>query len=424
MPENLEEWLKHIEGVHPRAVEMGLERVTTVKDALHLAPEFPIVTVGGTNGKGSACAMLEAILQQAGYRTGCYTSPHLLRFNERVRLGREEAADEALSRAFAAIEAARGEVALTYFEFTTLAAVWLFVAEKIDVAVLEVGLGGRLDAVNAFDGDCAMLMSVALDHMDYLGDTREAIGFEKAGIFRARGPAICADRDPPETVLTHAREIGAELLVIGRDFGYEAQPRQWKYWGPNGERHGLPHPALRGEYQLVNAAASLAALDTLRDKLPVTAGDVRTGLLTASNPGRFQVLPGRPEVILDVAHNPAAARALADTLQRMPRPRRTYAVFAMLADKDIEGVIDAVKKHVDEWLVGGIAAARGADAATLADALARSAVYGHVSQHATIADAYAQACGEAAENDRILVFGSFYTVAAVMSARVGRGLKR
>ncbi|HUP93884.1 MAG TPA: bifunctional tetrahydrofolate synthase/dihydrofolate synthase [Burkholderiales bacterium] len=417
MPENLDAWLKHIEGVHPRAVEMGLERVTAVRHALHLTPDFPIITVGGTNGKGSACAMLEAVLHQAGYKTGCYISPHLLRYNERVRLAREDAADEALSRALAAVEAARGAVPLTYFEFSTLAAVWLFVVEKVDVALLEVGLGGRLDAVNAFDGDCAMLMSVELDHMDYLGNTREAIGFEKAGIFRARRPAICAERNPPDTVLKHAQAIGAELLVIGRDFGYDAQPRQWKYWGPKGERHGLPHPALRGEYQLANAAASVAALDTLRDKLPVTAGDVRTGLLTASNPGRFQVLPGRPEVILDVAHNPAAARALADTLQRMPRPRRTYAVFAMLADKDIEGVIDAVKKHVDEWHVAGIAAERGTDAATLANALARRAVYENVSQHATIVDAYAQACDKAAENDRILVFGSFYTVAAVMSAR-------
>src|SRR5215212_3227662 len=271
MPANLQEWLQHIERVHPRAVEMGLERVSEVRRALDLTPSFPIVTVGGTNGKGSACAMLEAILSEAGYKTGCYTSPHLVRYNERVRVAREDASDEALTRALAAVEHARTDVPLTYFEFSTLAAVWLFMAESVDVAVLEIGLGGRLDAVNAFDADCAMLMSVDLDHMDYLGDTRESIGFEKAGIFRSERPAICADRDPPATVLDRARAVGAELLLIDRDYGYDAQPRQWKYWGPRGERHALPHPALRGDYQIANAAASLAALDTLRDLLPVSA---------------------------------------------------------------------------------------------------------------------------------------------------------
>jgi dihydrofolate synthase/folylpolyglutamate synthase len=388
-----------------------------VKDALGVAPRFPIITVGGTNGKGSACAMLEAILATAGYKVGCYTSPHLLQYNERVRLAREDAADEALVRALTAVDDARGAVPLTYFEFSTLAAVWLFITENVDVAVLEVGLGGRLDAVNAFDPDCAMLMSIALDHMDYLGDTREAIGYEKAGIFRPACPAVCAEADPPATVIEHAGSIGADLLVICRDFGYQVEPRQWKYWGPHGERHGLPHPALRGEYQVANAAACLTALDALRDRLPVTANDIRTGLLTAHNPGRFQVLPGRPEVILDVAHNPAAAQALAHTLARMARAGRTYAVFAMLGDKDIAGVIDAVKAHIDVWLVSTIAAPRGADAATLATMLEREGITQHVTRHDSVAAAYAQACDNAAENDRIIVFGSFYTVAAVIALR-------
>jgi dihydrofolate synthase/folylpolyglutamate synthase len=414
---NLPDWLSHIEQVHPRTIEMGLERVAAVRDALQLAPGFPVITVGGTNGKGSACAMLEAILHEAGYRVGCYTSPHLVRYNERVRVARTEAHDAALVRALDAVERARGEIALTYFEFSTLAAVWLFMQERVDVAVLEVGLGGRLDAVNAFDADCAMLMSIDLDHMDYLGDTREAIGFEKAGIFRATRPAICADADPPLSVLKHAVDIGTELLRLGMDFGFEPQLQQWRYWGRHGERHGLPHPALRGAYQIANAAACLAALDSVRDRLPVSANDIRTGLLTTENPGRFQVLPGRPAVILDVAHNPAAARALAGNLSAMRCTGRTYAVFSMLNDKDIAGVIDATRAEIDEWLVSGIEGPRGTDASALREELTRAGVLEAVSTHASIAAAYAQACDRAAENDRIVVFGSFYTVAAVMAAR-------
>lgn len=413
----LQDWLAYIERVHPSTIEMGLERVALVKRSLGLAPAFRIITVGGTNGKGSACAMLEAILHEAGYKVGCYTSPHILHYNERVKIGRAEATDDALVEAFAAVDAARGSVQLTYFELSTLAAVWLFARERVDVAVLEVGLGGRLDAVNAFDADCALLMSVALDHMEYLGDTREAIGYEKAGIFRAGRPAICADPEAPTTVIDHAAKVGARLLLIHRDFDYETQPRQWRYRGPNGERHGLPHPALRGEYQIANAAAVLTALDVMRESLPVSANDIRTGLLTAENPARFQVLPGRPAVILDVAHNPAAARALAHNLKHMRCEGRTYAVFAMLKDKDIAGVIEAVRAHVDEWLISPSEGPRGADTRVIGEELARAGVFESVSEYENVAAAYAQACDRAAENDRILVFGSFYTVAAVMVLR-------
>ena len=423
-PGTLSEWLAHIECVHPRTIEMGLERVAMVRNALGLKPTFPILTVGGTNGKGSACAMLEAILDHAGYRVGCYTSPHLLRYNERVRIARTEALDEDLARALAAVDAARGEIALTYFEFSTLAAVWLFVEKGIEAAVLEVGLGGRLDAVNAFDADCALVMTVDMDHMDYLGATREDIGREKAGILRPGRAAICADENPPRALLDHARDIGADLLLIGRDFGFEAEPRQWRYWGPREfdearpaprVRHGLPHPALRGDYQLANAAACLAALDTLHERLPVTAGDIRTGLLTAENPGRFQALPGRPIVVLDVAHNPAAARALARNLARMPRAARTFAVFAMLKDKDIAGVVNEVKAHIDEWLVSGIEDARGADASFIREVLARAGVLENVSIHESVEAAHASAREKAGQDDRIVVFGSFHTVAAVMA---------
>jgi dihydrofolate synthase/folylpolyglutamate synthase len=413
----LEQWLSYIEGVHPRTIEMGLERVTLIKQKLGLAIAAPIITVGGTNGKGSACAMLEAVLFEAGYRVGCYTSPHLLRYNERVKIGRVDASDQNLIEALQAVDAARGDMALTYFEFSTLAAIWLFAREHVDVVVLEVGLGGRLDAVNAFDADCALLMSVSLDHMDYLGDTREAIGYEKAGIFRTGRPAICADPEPPDTVLAHAADVGAQLLLIDRDFTYESQPRQWRYSGPGGERHGLPYPALRGEHQTANAAAVLAALDTLRERLPVSANAIRTGLLTAENPARFQVMPGRPAVILDVAHNPAAAQALGRNLRQMRCEGRTYAVFTMLKDKDIVGVIEATRAHIDHWLISSSEGTRGADITLIQEALARAGVREPVHACENVEAAYRLACEQASENDRIVVFGSFYTVAAVMGLR-------
>ena len=416
-PASLGEWLEYIERLHPKTIELGLERVAAVRDALRLAPTFPVITVGGTNGKGSACAMLESILRHAGFKVGCYTSPHLLRYNERVRIDGREARDAQLTGAFSEVDAARGQTQLTYFEFGTLAAVWLFVQERVDAAVLEVGLGGRLDAVNAFDSDCALVMSVALDHMDYLGADRERIGFEKAGIFRPNRPAICADPDPPVSLRRHAAGIGARLMVLNTDFGFVADGARWQYWGPRGKKGALPHPALRGACQLANAAACLTALDSLRERLPVTMNDIRTGLLLAENPGRFQVLPGRPVVILDVAHNPQAAAALADNLERMGPHARTFAVFAMLRDKDIAGVVEATKAHIDHWFVAGIDAPRGSDAALLVRTLQRSGVTKPVTPCASVAAAYAQACGMAAGNDRILVFGSFHTVAAVVSMR-------
>ncbi|HEX3171461.1 MAG TPA: bifunctional tetrahydrofolate synthase/dihydrofolate synthase, partial [Burkholderiales bacterium] len=347
----------------------------------------------------------------------CYTSPHLLRYNERVRIGGSAVVDDDLCRAFARIEAARGGTTLTYFEFGTLAALLCFTNAGVDVAILEVGLGGRLDAVNIFDADCALVASVDLDHQDYLGDTREAIGFEKAGIFRAARPAICAEADPPASLVAHAREIGADLMVIDRDFGYVAEAQQWRYWGPAGRRHGLPYPALRGAFQLSNAAACLTALDSLRGSLPVTAQDLRGGLLQAEVAGRFQVLPGRPLVILDVAHNPHAARALAANLASMPAGGRTLAVFSMLKDKDIDGVVAAVKAHIAHWFLAGSGGARGASAAFLAAALARAGVTAPADEFPDVVAAWHAACESAADNDKIIVFGSFLTVAAVMRER-------
>jgi dihydrofolate synthase/folylpolyglutamate synthase len=311
-------------------------------------------------------------------------------------------------------------VQLTYFEFGTLAAVWLFAQARVDVAILEVGLGGRLDAVNVFDADCALIMSIALDHMDYLGTTREEIGYEKAGILRPARTAVCADPDPPQSVRRHAAQIGARLLVRGPDFDFSADRTQWRYDGPHGSKHGLPYPVLRGTHQLGNASACVAALDSLREQLPVSVNDIRTGLLQAETPGRFQIVPGRPVVILDVAHNPAAAAVLAENLVEIGRSGRTIAVFAMLRDKDIAGVVAALQSRIDCWFVAGISAPRGADAELLAEALRAAHVVGAIVLCRNIAEAYAQACDMATQNDRILVFGSFYTVAAVMQVRALR----
>ena len=419
-PETLEQWLEYLERLHPQAIAMGLERVLEVKHALALNPGFPLITVGGTNGKGSCCAMLEAVLRHAGYPTGCYTSPHLLCYNERVRIGGVDASDETLCRAFSKVEEARGQTPLTYFEFGTLAAMLAFVEAGVEVAILEVGLGGRLDAVNAFDTDCALVASIDIDHVEYLGTTRAAAGFEKAGIFRDGRPAICADVDPPSTLTAHARTINAGLLLVERDFGCRAGHGQWEYWGPGGMRHGLPYPALRGEYQLVNAAACITALDQLRGQLPVTAQDIRSGLLQAQIAGRFQVLPGQPVVILDVAHNPHAARALASNLGCMPASGKTIAVFSMLKDKDIAGVIDAVKTRITHWLVADAKGPRGAGAQQLAAELGHAGATAAVSQFDDVAAAWRAACKLASGNDKIIVFGSFLTVSAVMRERQRR----
>ncbi len=420
LPKDLPGWLAYIEQQHPQSIALGLARVERVRDAMGLRPTVPVITVAGTNGKGSTCAMLEAILSAAGYRVGLYTSPHLLRYNERVRIAGREADDGALASAFARVEAARTEQAgnarLTYFEFGTLAAVDLFLRSGVDVLVLEVGMGGRLDAVNAFDADCAIVTSIGMDHMDYLGATREAIGYEKAGIFRAGKSAVLADPAPPASVLAHARATAARLSRIRQEFGYQGERGQWLFWGPAGKISGLVYPALRGRVQLQNASAALAALDTLRQRLPGSIEQLRRGLAEVGLPGRFQVLPGRPAVVLDVGHNPQAAAVLADNLSDLGSCPATWAVFGMLRDKDIGGVVSLLARHVDQWLVCTLPPPRGARAAELAQVL-RQAGVAAVREFETPALAYAAACSEAADNDRIVVFGSFHTVADVLAAR-------
>lgn len=415
-PATLADWLAYLETLHPKAIALGLDRVRAVRAHLAAAIACPVITVGGTNGKGSTCALLESMLRCAGYRTGLYTSPHLLRYNERVRVDARDATDDALVAAFCAVEDARlaaGGIGLTYFEFGTLAALWLFAREAPDVLILEVGLGGRLDAVNIVDADVAVLTSIDIDHVDYLGATRELIGAEKAGIMRAGRPVVCGDRAPPASVVAAATTLGAPLLVLGRDFDFVDERTQWRYRGPRGERFGLPVPALRGAYQLGNAATVLTVLDLLHARLPVSAQAIREGLVHVSLPARFEVLPGRPVTVLDVAHNPHAARALAGALSTMGFHPETIAVCAMLGDKDMAGVANALVPRIDRWYVAGLPGARGGGPEVLRQALEGAGVApAAIRTFDSVADAFRAAREQAGEADRIVVFGSFHTVAA------------
>jgi len=423
-PATVDAWLAYLETLHPKSIAMGLDRVRAVRENLDAPVACPVVTVTGTNGKGSTCAMLDSVLRCAGYATGLYTSPHLMRYNERVRIRGVDATDAELLSAFDAVEDARlatpdrdgATTLLTYFEFGTLAALWLFARAGLDALVLEVGLGGRLDAVNVVDPHVAVLTSVAIDHVDYLGPTREDIGREKAGVFRAGRPAICADPHPPASVVAYAAEIGAKLVRIGRDYGFVNEGLQWKYWGPGGERFGLPIPTLRGAHQLGNAATVIAIVDILRDVLPVRSGALREGLLMVELPGRFQVLPGRPAIVLDVAHNPHAATMLADELGAMGYFPQTVAVFGMLADKDIAGVAEAMSSRIDRWFIAALPGPRGASADVIRETLVAAGIDAScVRNFPDIRSAFTAAREAAGEADRIAVFGSFLTVAAALA---------
>ena len=408
---------------------MGLERSKVVAERLGLGPRLdpPVITVAGTNGKGSTCAMLESILLAAGYRVGLYIKPHFLRFNERAHVAGAEASDAELIAQFEAVEAARciaPAIPLTWYEFTTLAILRLLSRARLDVIVLEVGLGGRLDTVNLIDADCAIVTGIALDHVDYLGPTRESIGFEKAGIFRAGRPAICADPDPPQSLVDHATAIGADLWLIGRDFNYAGDRQQWNFSGRGVRRASLAYPALRGANQLFNASGALAALAALGDRLPVPQQAVRTGLLTVDLPGRFQVLPGQPTLVYDVAHNPQAASALAHGLDGMGFHPYTFAIFGAMRDKDVAGIVGPLLGRVDRWFLCGLPLARAAAAEQLADVLARTQANRPAGEEAPEvrcfdgpSAAWLAASEAAGPDDRIAVFGSFHTVAGVMKAR-------
>jgi dihydrofolate synthase/folylpolyglutamate synthase len=418
----LQEWLDWCEQLHPVAIDMGLDRVKTVADRMALRFDCPVITVAGTNGKGSTCAMLEAVLLQAGYRTGVYTSPHLVHFEERCRLHGESASAEAFAEAFAAVEAVRGDVSLTYFEFSTLAILHLMAQSHLDVAILEVGLGGRLDAVNIIDADCAVITSIDLDHMAILGNDRERIGFEKAGIMRAGRPVIVSDPVPPQSVIDHAAAIGAELWLFGRDFNFSGDKQQWAWAGRDRRYSGMAYPALRGANQLINASGGLAALEALRQRIPITAQAVRNGLAMVELPGRFQIVPGQPVLVLDVAHNPHSVAALAANLDAMGFYPTTHAVFGAMADKDLLPMLQKVNPMVDKWYFTDLPLPRAAKAADLQHAwqAQNTCTDTASSVHADPMQALHGAIEGADPADRIVVFGSFYTVGGVLKDGIPR----
>ena len=412
----LDDWLAHCEQLHPKTIDMGLDRVRAVAERMGLRFDCPVFTVAGTNGKGSTCAMLEAILTQAGFRTGLFTSPHLVRFEERCRIRGQNVDAADLIAAFARVESARAEISLTYFEFTTLAILDTLARAGLDAVILEVGLGGRLDAVNIIDTDCAIITSIDIDHAELLGDTREKIGFEKAGILRTGRPAIVSDPVPPQSVIDRATEIGADLWLLGRDFNYSGDKQQWA-WAGRGRRYaGLAYPALRGANQLINASGVLAALTAMRQQLPVTAQAVRNGLALVDLPGRFQVVPGQPALVLDVAHNPHSVAALALNLDAMGFYPTTHAVFGAMADKDLAPMLHRMDPLVDRWYFADLPTPRAASGVALQAAWraltqrkdASSAVFSQP------LDALHAAAAKAQAADRIVVFGSFYTVGGVL----------
>jgi dihydrofolate synthase/folylpolyglutamate synthase len=416
----LADWLAYCEKLHPTAIDMGLERVKIVADRMAIGFDCPVITVAGTNGKGSTCAMLESILLQSGYRTGVYTSPHLVHFEERLRLNGEMVNATELVAAFARVDCARclndHEISLSYFEFSTLAILDVMRASALDVVILEVGLGGRLDAVNLIDADCAIITSIDLDHTALLGETREAIGYEKAGIMRTGRPVVVSDPLPPQSVLDRALEVGADLWRVGVDFNVSGDKQQWG-WAGRGRRYaGLAYPALRGANQLVNAAGVLAALTALRDRLPITAQAVRNGFAFVDLPGRFQILAGQPALVFDVAHNPHAAAALAANLDAMGFFQTTHAVFGAMADKDLEAVLARMNPLVDKWYFTNLPTERAALASELLQRWqaqntrkdAQAFVY------ADPESALQGALAGADPTDRIVVFGSFFTVGGIL----------
>ncbi|MBI2397610.1 MAG: bifunctional tetrahydrofolate synthase/dihydrofolate synthase [Xanthomonadales bacterium] len=413
MQESLDAWLARRFAAPAERIELGLERVRTVHARMGQPHPAPLViTVAGTNGKGSTVAFLTGMLRAAGYRVGTYTSPHLFRFNERIVVDGDAASDAEIIAAFAAVDAARGDVALTFFEYATLAAFRLFAERALDVAVLEVGLGGRLDAVNLVDADAAIVTTVDLDHQQHLGSTREQIAIEKAGIFRSGRAAVIGEADPPAALLAQAQRIGAHPLRFGHEFRIDIGAAEW-HWSGVGTHLRLPHPGLRASVQHANAAAAIAALMALRERLPVPFRAIRAGLSEANLPARLEVLPGAVEMVLDVGHNPQAAGVLAEWLRR--NPRRTRAVFSALADKDIHGIVEPLLARVAHWHLAGLdgSSSRGLDAQSLRQRIGALLGDDACSLHPDPAAALAAARAAAEPGDRILAFGSFHLVAAL-----------
>jgi dihydrofolate synthase/folylpolyglutamate synthase len=423
-PTTLADWLERCERLHPKEIDMTLARARLVKERLGLQFSVPVIAVAGTNGKGSTCAMLESIALQAGYRVGLYSKPHLVHFEERCRINGRMVEGAALLPHFEAVERARGDVSLTYFEFTLLAIARLLVQTQLDLVIMEVGMGGRLDAVNAFDADCAIITSIDIDHVEYLGTDRETIAIEKAGIMRAGKPVIVSDPMAPQSLTTQAHEKGADLWLFGRDFNFSGDRQQWSWAGRHKRFNAMAYPALRGANQLINAAGVLAAFEALRDLLPVSAQAVRSGLALVELPGRFQIVAGQPTLVLDVAHNPHAVATLAHNLDEMGFFPRTHAVFGVMADKDIAAIFSRMAPIVDDWHFTDLPVPRAARAGDLAALYRRLALGGPgpvtVAKHAQPRQALDAALGAADPADRIVVFGSFHTVGGVLQDGVPR----
>ena len=415
--QSLDDWLAWQTTLHAREIELGLDRIREVAQRLNIIEcPFPVITVAGTNGKGSVVAMLSTILHHAGYKVGTYTSPHIVHYNERIRVGLRCVHDEQLCTSFAKIDAARNGISLSFFEFATLTALDIFHEQKVDVAVLEVGLGGRLDATNIIDCDLAFVTSIGLDHTEWLGDNREAIGFEKAGIFRAGVPAVCGDIDPPASIGEVARNLNAELFQLNEKFSYQVAQSSWSFITPGGELHGLPFPSLSGAIQIRNAATVLMGLHCLQNKLPITMEAIETGLREVTLEGRFQRIVKDCEIILDVAHNFDSASVLAENLQALPKPRKTIAVFAILNDKDLNGIVELICPYVDQWYISEVKSPRAMEANQVEQAIGRFGQSFRIKSFKTVEQAYIQAQSDAEKGDRILVFGSIFTVAEVLAS--------
>jgi dihydrofolate synthase/folylpolyglutamate synthase len=408
LDKNLSQWLQHIQNLHVKDMDLSLERVQRVFERLGVLPRCPVITVGGTNGKGSCVAGLEKIYMEAGYRVGAYTSPILFRHNEYVRIQGEDVSDELFCDAFEKVESARGDIALTLFEFNTLAAFVMFAAANLDVWILEVGLGGRFDAVNAVDADVAIVASIDLDHMEWLGDTREKIGFEKAGIFRGGKSAICGDFDPPKSLSDHAKKIGAEFFCQGKDFSFSASD-MWNWKSDKSFLENLPQPKLA----LQNMSTVLMAVELLQNKLPVKRETIDEALANLSLRGRIQVIEGDVTQIFDVSHNPAAARFLADFLQKNKINGKTRAVFSMLADKDILNTLVEIKNEIDEWFIAPLNIKRGASIEMLEKQFQKADIKNY-QIFESIKKAHHDGLSRSMNNDRLVVFGSFHVVGLVL----------
>ena len=425
----LDQWLDWQTSLNPREIELGLDRCRTVAQRLNLlpAPCF-IITVAGTNGKGSSTVFLDTILSIAGYRVGRYTSPHLLRYNERICIAGQEVTDEQLCHAFDVIETVRENINLTFFEFSTLAAMLIFQANQVDLAVLEVGLGGRLDAVNIFDPDVALVTAIDIDHVDWLGPDRESIGLEKAGIFRPYRPAVCSDTHPPQSLINYAQQLPTVLYYLGHHFTYQQVDNSnwsWQYHplAPGQVDNGcgysqLPLPRLAGEFQLHNAAGVLMVLELIKGAFFCPLAAIQQGLVQAHLPGRFQILAGKIMRILDVAHNPLGAQILNKLLHQQLCRGQTYAVFGMLKDKDIAGVCQIMHQIIDHWYIAPLNTSRSATTQQLIDCLTALNIK-PVQPYPSITVAYHQAFLTAQPGDRIVVFGSFYSVAEVLQLEKG-----